>query len=481
MRWPVARTMAAVRTRSITSIALLVLLSPPSARATNGTSPAGAAGSGHVRSSVALQATRPPFGRASDDVPPALVAARQRTIALSEQPDALRLRHKHLRVIRAWQRAKTTAVRAEHRAEASRGYAAAWAKLAHWSGRTDDARRAADLWSTVPTPARTAEVRSTTAEVRSTTDAPARTVEVRSTTDAPARTAEVRSTTDAPARTAEVRSTTDAPARRAALRAIVADVRKAYPRVARQLNAAVNPTAPDSPAPEAAPLRIVIDAGHGGRDRGATGLAGMLEKDVNLELAQALGRRLTRTLGARVTYTRTDDHFVSLGRRIRLANASRADLFISVHANAHSSEQVHGVETYAMRRSGRSARLAQLVQSEVIRSLRRRHPAVKSLGVKAARFRVLRGVTMPAVLIETGFLTHEIEARRLKSVAYRQDLIAGIVRGVRQFADRSTKAWPAPLAGLKNDDASLSLNTAQPLAETVDLGSVALSSEDLGG
>jgi N-acetylmuramoyl-L-alanine amidase len=92
--------------------------------------------------------------------------------------------------------------------------------------------------------------------------------------------------------------------------------------------------------------RVVIDAGHGGKDFGALGAHGLREKDVNLAIAMKLGRELKRRLGVHVIYTRTTDDFVSLQRRTMIANRSNADLFVSVHANAHKKRSVSGIETY---------------------------------------------------------------------------------------------------------------------------------------
>ena len=92
--------------------------------------------------------------------------------------------------------------------------------------------------------------------------------------------------------------------------------------------------------------RIVIDPGHGGKDHGATCAKKGKEKDVNLAIAKQLGRKLEKEMGVKIIYTRTKDKFVSLKRRAEIANKSRADLFISVHANAHSSAKVKGIETY---------------------------------------------------------------------------------------------------------------------------------------
>ena len=316
---------------------------------------------------------------------PAVERARALAASLAEHPERLALRHHHQRVIRAWSRAITKATSEAERAAARRGEAEAWALLAHWSGLSSDRAKAKAL----------SEPSVVAAEVRPDTDP--------------------------------------------VLAAIVADVRRSYPEVHVQ----PEPAKPKVVSTKA-PLVVVIDPGHGGRDRGASGVKGIKEKNINLAMAAELGRRLEH-LGARVIYTRQKDRFVSLRTRIRRANRAKADLFISLHANAHSKDGVRGVETYfwagAQRRGSASWRLAKLVQGHMVSSLERRHSRIRNLGTKPARFKVLRGVRMPAVLIEAGFVTDTLEAGRLRDRGYRRDLVDGIARAVAAFLnERSTPA-----------------------------------------
>ncbi|MCC7383854.1 MAG: N-acetylmuramoyl-L-alanine amidase [Deltaproteobacteria bacterium] len=242
--------------------------------------------------------------------------------------------------------------------------------------------------------------------------------------------------------------------------------------------------------------RVVIDPGHGGKDTGAIGKAGVREKDVNLSIALALGAALEKRLGVEVIYTRNKDHFITLSRRVQIAHAADADLLISVHANAHKNRKLSGIETYYLNTtsSGYANRLAQrensqhfdeahldapdpeestaeeepsvlpsgalgrdlrllladlamrsatedskhlagLVQSRLVKSASEDHPGVRDLGVKHALFFVLLGARMPSILIETGFLSHPEEERRLGSRAYQRTIAEAIARAVERFAE----------------------------------------------
>ena len=318
----------------------------------------------------------------------------------------MRLRHHHLKVIRAWKRAVEAASTDETRAEARRHWADAWARLAHWSGLAEDRAEAARAKAIALRPKRSASA-------------------------------------PRPKRSAAA----PRPKRSAMLTSIVEDLRRTYPELG------------DSSVPEPSPLVIVIDPGHGGRDRGATGVGKVREKTINLTLAQRLGRALERQLGAKVVFTRTRDRYVSLRDRVRFANRAKADLFISIHANAHRRSSAHGVETYfvrgARRMGSKSWRLARLVQNSTIRSLRRVDPGVKNLGSKPAGFRVLRGVKMPAVLVESGFLTHRGESERLRKPFYQRRLVSGIVSGVERFVKEALKPKMKSVAELSGRSADL--------------------------
>jgi N-acetylmuramoyl-L-alanine amidase len=221
--------------------------------------------------------------------------------------------------------------------------------------------------------------------------------------------------------------------------------------------------------------RIVVDAGHGGHDPGAIGPTRVREKDVTLAIARRLARKLEKA-GFEVVLTRGDDRFLALEERTAVANTARADLFVSVHANAHPRRSRVGVESYflnvaddryaarlaarengladgagegevtriltdldAKQSAGASRQLALLIQRDVCAGIRGRVGDVRDLGVKSALFYVLLGARMPAVLVETGFISNRDEERRLASARYQEEVADGIVRAVRAFAQGSSR------------------------------------------
>ena len=223
-------------------------------------------------------------------------------------------------------------------------------------------------------------------------------------------------------------------------------------------------------APSGAIRRIVVDAGHGGHDPGAIGPRGVREKDVTLAIARRLATRL-RALGFEVVLTRRGDRYLPLEERTAIANTARGDLFVSVHANAHPRRSRSGVETYVLNvaddryaarlaarengvelaagegdaariltdldakaSAGASRRLAGLVQRELTSGVRARVGDVRDLGVKSALFYVLLGARMPAVLVETAFISNTVEERRLASPRYQDEVAGAIARAVRSFA-----------------------------------------------
>lgn len=220
--------------------------------------------------------------------------------------------------------------------------------------------------------------------------------------------------------------------------------------------------------------RIVLDAGHGGHDTGAVGPSGVREKDVTLAIAKKVREKLVAALpDLEVVMTRDGDKFVELTERTKMANDAGADLFISIHANANPSRKVRGVETYylnithdrySIRLAARenaahgdessisdlqyiladlamksnvddSIRLGRQVQSSVVGSLRSQYSDVQDLGLKHALFAVLIGARMPAILIETSFVSNRTEEKRLRTGRYQEALAQGIVRGVRKFME----------------------------------------------
>ncbi|MBX5484802.1 MAG: N-acetylmuramoyl-L-alanine amidase [Myxococcaceae bacterium] len=216
--------------------------------------------------------------------------------------------------------------------------------------------------------------------------------------------------------------------------------------------------------------RVVIDAGHGGHDTGAIGKQGTNEKDITLKLARRVGELLADQ-GLEVILTRDDDTFVRLEDRTRIANEAKGDLFISIHCNASENRKVHGIETYTLNvasdrysirlaarenaaseksisdlqfiladlatkaNTEESERLAKRVQGSLVSTLRANWSRVKDFGTKQALFYVLLGAKMPAVLVETSFISNPEEEKRLSSKKYQEDVARAIARGVQSFLE----------------------------------------------
>jgi len=160
-------------------------------------------------------------------------------------------------------------------------------------------------------------------------------------------------------------------------------------------------------------ITVVIDPGHGGQDKGATGISGLKEKNVNLTVALYL-EELLRARGFNVVMTRKNDTSLTLAERAALAEKAKADLFISIHANASlNNKYASGTETYYYQNkktSPQSLYLASLIQQEVSAALK-----LPSLGVKKAPFHVLRETSMPAALVELAFLSNAVDETILAS------------------------------------------------------------------
>lgn len=165
---------------------------------------------------------------------------------------------------------------------------------------------------------------------------------------------------------------------------------------------------------------VVVDAGHGGLDRGARGRDGSVEKFYTLDTAKRVERGL-RSKGFHVIMTRTGDYFVPLPTRAAISNRTRNSVFVSVHYNYSPRTGAYGTETYYF--NSRSYPLAANIQRELSRMSSNR-------GVKRARFHVLRNNMKPAALVELGFVSNPGELSRIRSAAYRQKLADAIVRGV---------------------------------------------------
>ncbi|ASC69224.1 N-acetylmuramoyl-L-alanine amidase [Halomicronema hongdechloris C2206] len=172
---------------------------------------------------------------------------------------------------------------------------------------------------------------------------------------------------------------------------------------------------PEVPAIPQGELVVVIDPGHGGRDPGAIGIAGLQEKGINLAISQRVQQQLQRQ-GITVLMTRSDDRFIDLEPRVTFAERAQADLFVSIHANAISLSrpEVNGLETYYY---SLGQRLAQIIHANILRRV-----DIADRGVRQARFYVLRRTSMPAVLVETGFVTGQDDVRRLRDPAQRNQI-----------------------------------------------------------
>jgi N-acetylmuramoyl-L-alanine amidase len=218
---------------------------------------------------------------------------------------------------------------------------------------------------------------------------------------------------------------------------------------------------------------IVLDPGHGGNDPGAVGKGGLKEKDVALAIAKYTKNILEGEKKARVILTRDKDRYLALETRAWIANSKDADLFVSIHANAHKDRRVRGVETYyldnttdraamrvaAMENNTRNKRpddlsrilidlrcnsnawesnaLANTMQKALIEGLRKKgYGGSRDLGAKGSLFYVLIGAHMPSILVEVGFITNPSEEKRLKTQAYQKALAEGIGRGIIGYLGR---------------------------------------------
>lgn len=337
--------------------------------------------------------------------------------ALSGSDRAKRLRHRHVRVLKLWQTVVRRGPANEH-CPARAKEVEAWARLAHWSGSAADAGRAE---------------------------------------------AERRAYEEACLAAAE-----EPVPEKATLAAVSLEASR-EPRSARA-------SGPPPGPPPGAPT-IVLDPGHGGTERGARGPGGRWEKDYNLDVALRLEARLARRF--HVLMTRRKDETVGLDERVHIANRSDAVLFVSIHGNAHHEQRFHGIETYVLDAAGRrfarrledreaqlhlpefptdtperlrdvelllarmamqsatqrSEDLANAVHGELIDALRSQMGAVRDLGLRRALFHVLLGARMPAVLVESGFLSHPVEGRHMMQDTWREAVAEGLARGITRYVE----------------------------------------------
>jgi N-acetylmuramoyl-L-alanine amidase len=174
---------------------------------------------------------------------------------------------------------------------------------------------------------------------------------------------------------------------------------------------------------DSSPITVVIDAGHGGYDRGGIPGQRVSEKDMTLDVARRLKSVLAAS-GYRVVMTRDSDVFVPLGTRCAIANSNRNAIFVSVHFNSATRRGASGIETYFYNRDSLS--LASAIHHYVAGGA----PS-ENRGVRRRGYYVLRRTNMPSVLVECGFLTNPTEAAYAQNVSYRQKLAEAIAAGVR--------------------------------------------------
>ena len=219
---------------------------------------------------------------------------------------------------------------------------------------------------------------------------------------------------------------------------------------------------------------IIIDPGHGGKDPGAMAF-GLKEKDIVLNIAKKLAPILQQKIGCKVTLTRDSDIFIPLEERTAIANTSGADLFISLHINAHSSQDIRGLETYyldlstnaeAMRVAARenststhqmsdlqdilseimsnskldeSSRLAESVHASILNGMKGKdYHSIKNLGIKQAPFYVLIGAQMPAILVEIAFISNKADADNLVNDDFIDEIASQITQGVINYVNTIT-------------------------------------------
>lgn len=174
-------------------------------------------------------------------------------------------------------------------------------------------------------------------------------------------------------------------------------------------------------------MRIVIDAGHGGKDSGAVNGA-TFEKDINLAIAKKL-KAFLQYNGYTVIMTREDDRFITLNNRCRIANDNKSNLFISIHTNAASAKSAHGIETILYSLKGANKKLGDAIQSNLIKET-----AATNRGVlENSNLRVLNGTTMVAALVEVGFISNDAEMKKLLTDDYQNKLAKAIAKGVCSF------------------------------------------------
>lgn len=216
--------------------------------------------------------------------------------------------------------------------------------------------------------------------------------------------------------------------------------------------------------------RIVLDPGHGGKDQGATGYHGIIEKDVVLDIALRLKKILMEKLPCKVVMTRDTDVYIPLEERTAIANTSNGDIFISIHGNSAPRKDAYGIETFflsnalseralntALRENmvatkdmsddlrfilsdmlansnmKESSELAGMIQKYLVHGLQANYNRIKDLGTKGGPFYVLHGANMPSVLAEVAFLSNPMEGQRIQNSEYKERIAMALYEGIKQY------------------------------------------------
>lgn len=184
---------------------------------------------------------------------------------------------------------------------------------------------------------------------------------------------------------------------------------------------------------------VLVDPGHGGKDIGTEssrnipdGKNNVYEKDIALEISKQVASKLSRYNDIEVIISRTDDTFVSILDRMEIANSQNVDVSVSIHLNAEAGgNSAEGVETYYKKgATDGSKELAEIVQSSIIS-----HIEARDRGARAENYDMVKGVTTPAILVETGFLTNPQEEKKLRNSKYQEQMAEGIVQGILSYLD----------------------------------------------
>jgi N-acetylmuramoyl-L-alanine amidase len=224
-------------------------------------------------------------------------------------------------------------------------------------------------------------------------------------------------------------------------------------------------------------VRVMIDPGHGGKDPGAIGPTGLMEKDVVLAIGRKIREKLSRSGEFDVRMTRDEDVFIPLEERTAMANKGRADIFVSLHINASTNRRAEGFSTYVLSRGAsnredlelaarengvpvrklqgvkfiiddmftgarknESLRLAKTVNDAVVRHVSARYPGAQSIGLKQAPFYVLVGARMTAVLVEASFISNARDEARLRDPSCLDGIADGVAEAVRYYGQNGILA-----------------------------------------